>query len=65
MVIRRKEPMTKGDWMRVLVPACLAFIFSLLAIIGAGETIVYWGLLLLLAGVPLYVWNIYARKSRP
>jgi len=61
MVIRRKEAATRGDWVRVLIPACLAFIFSLLAIIGAGETIVFWGLVLLLAGAPLYVWNVWTR----
>ena len=64
MVIRRNETMTKGDWVRVLMPASLAFIFSLLAIIGAGETIVFWGLVLLLAGVPLYVWNIWTRIKK-
>jgi APA family basic amino acid/polyamine antiporter len=40
-------------WM--LVPA-LAFLFSLWAIAGLGRDTVYWGFLLLLAGVPVYVW---------
>ena len=61
LVIRRKEVMTRGDWVWVLAPALLAFVFSLLAIIGAGETVVFWGLVLLLAGVPLYVWNVWTR----
>ncbi len=38
-----------------LVPA-LAFVFSLWAIAGLGRDTVYWGFLLLLAGVPVYVW---------
>jgi APA family basic amino acid/polyamine antiporter len=62
MVIRRKEMMTTGDWVRVLAPATMAFVFSLLAIIGAGETIVFWGLVLLLAGIPLYVWNVWDKE---
>jgi APA family basic amino acid/polyamine antiporter len=38
-----------------LVPG-LAFLFSLWAIAGLGRDTVYWGFLLLLAGVPVYVW---------
>jgi len=40
----------------LLVPA-LAFIYSLWTIGGAGRDTVYWGFLLLLAGVPVYVWT--------
>ena len=47
---RRSRPM------RVLVPA-LAFIYSLWAISGAGRDTVYWGFLLLLGGIPVYVCN--------
>jgi APA family basic amino acid/polyamine antiporter len=39
------------------VVAALAFGFSLWAISGAGADVVYWGFLLLLAGVPVYVWG--------
>lgn len=38
-----------------LVPG-LAFLFSLWAIAGLGRDTVYWGFLLLMAGVPVYVW---------
>jgi APA family basic amino acid/polyamine antiporter len=38
-----------------LIPA-LAFLFSVWAIAGSGRDTVYWGFLLLLAGVPVYVW---------
>ena len=36
--------------------AALAFLYSLWAIGGAGADVVYWGFLLLLAGLPVYVW---------
>lgn len=36
--------------------AALAFGYSLWAIGGAGTEVVYWGFLLLLAGLPVYVW---------
>ena len=38
------------------VIAVLAFLYSLWAIAGAGSEIVYWGILMLFAGVPVYVW---------
>lgn len=39
-----------------LIATCLAFLFSLWAVIGSGEEVVYWGFILLMAGVPMYVW---------
>jgi APA family basic amino acid/polyamine antiporter len=38
------------------VIAILAFIFSIYAIIGSGESAVFWGFILLIAGIPVYVW---------
>ena len=34
----------------------VAFGFSLWAVIGSGETVVFWGFLVLMAGIPFYVW---------
>lgn len=36
----------------------LAFVYSLMAIVGAGRDTVYWGFVLLMAGVPAYVWVV-------
>jgi APA family basic amino acid/polyamine antiporter len=36
--------------------AILAFLYSSWAIAGSGQEAVYWGFLLLMAGVPVYVW---------
>ncbi len=36
--------------------AVLAFVYSFWAIAGSGQEAVYWGFLLLMAGVPVYVW---------
>jgi APA family basic amino acid/polyamine antiporter len=38
------------------VIAMIAFAYSLWAIYGAGANVVYYGFLLLLAGVPVFVW---------
>jgi APA family basic amino acid/polyamine antiporter len=39
-----------------VVIAGLAFAYSVWAIYGAGQEVVFYGLLLLLAGMPVYVW---------
>lgn len=45
---------------RVVISA-LAFVFSVVAIAGAGRDTVYWGFLMLVAGLPVYV----AMRRRP
>ena len=35
----------------------VAFVFSMGAIIGSGEEIVFWGFVILMAGIPMYVWT--------
>jgi basic amino acid/polyamine antiporter, APA family len=41
----------------------LAFAYSIWAIAGAGATVVYWGFLLLMAGLPVYVWVARRRSA--
>jgi APA family basic amino acid/polyamine antiporter len=36
--------------------AVLAFIYSIYAIVGSGASAVMWGFVLMLAGLPVYVW---------
>jgi APA family basic amino acid/polyamine antiporter len=40
------------------VTSALAFAYSLWAIGGAGADVVYWGFLLLMSGLPVYVWVV-------
>ncbi len=51
---QRKDQTTK--WIPILALGGLAFAYSFWAVYGAGEKAVFWGFLLLLAGIPLYVW---------
>lgn len=39
-----------------IIIAALAFIYSIVAIIGSGASSVLWGLVLMLLGLPVYVW---------
>lgn len=43
------------------VAAALAFLYSLWAMGGAGQQAVYWGFLLLMSGLPVYVMMVKAR----
>ena len=44
-----------------MVIPILAFVYSAVAISGAGQDVVYWGFLLLIAGLPVYVWTTRRR----
>ncbi|HUL72125.1 MAG TPA: amino acid permease [Vicinamibacterales bacterium] len=46
---------------REVTLALIAFVFSFAAIIGAGANTVFWGFMLLLAGLPVYVWVVRER----
>jgi APA family basic amino acid/polyamine antiporter len=39
----------------------LAFAFSMWMLIGAGQEIVYWGFIMLMMGVPFYVYMVYKK----
>jgi APA family basic amino acid/polyamine antiporter len=46
-----------------LVIAVFAFLYSMWAIVGAGEETVYWGFVLLMAGLPFYAYIQIKRNS--
>lgn len=48
-----------------VVIASLAFIYSVWAIYGAGQEVAFYGLLLLLAGIPIYVWMKWSNARSP
>jgi APA family basic amino acid/polyamine antiporter len=62
IILAKDKTLDKTDWIRVTI-SIVAFIFSMWAIIGSGETIVYWGFILLMAGVPFYA--VMKLRSRP
>ena len=43
--------------------ASLAFAFALWAAAGAGRDTLYWGTLVMLAGLPVYVWQKWRRAE--
>ena len=55
LVSFRKQGVTRHTLTRVMI-AGIAFLFSVWAIAGSGMEIVYWGFILLIFGLPIYVW---------
>ena len=47
--------------MSALVIAALAFAYAVWAIAGAGEEVIAKGFVLLLAGIPIYLWLNWRR----
>ena len=64
IVKTEKRDINKTGWISSIVLGFLGFAFAFWAIAGAGEKIVYKGFLLLLAGVPFYIWIRYSKKDR-
>lgn len=50
--------------MVAVILSILGFVYCLWMVYGAGAEVVYWGFLLLLAGIPFYVY-IKGRRSEP
>jgi len=62
--IRYRPPPRIGG---LVALATIAFLFSIGAIYGAGAEVVFWGFLLLMSGLPVFVWikrhNLTARAA--
>jgi APA family basic amino acid/polyamine antiporter len=60
--LRKNDMADKGTMVSVII-ALLAFAFTFWVIAGTGEQIVYWGFLLLMAGIPFYLWIVRKKKD--
>ena len=64
MIIRMEKKYLKpGGWVSSIILASLSFLFCIWAVAGSGQEIVYWGFLLILAGLPFYVIIRWNKKS--
>ncbi len=59
-VIDAKKPGIR--WGKMVV-ASLAFLYSMWAVVGSGEETVYWGFIMLMAGLPFYAYLKIRSKS--
>ncbi len=56
VLIKNRQQISGRKLLKTLVLSLLAFSYSAWAIAGSGEATVYWGFLLVMLGVPVYVW---------
>ncbi len=63
LIVRAKyaSNYTKTKTIAALGLSILAFAFSMWMLIGAGQEIVYWGFIMLMMGVPFYVYMVYKK----
>lgn len=61
-LIIRAQKKTTGGWTGAVVISVLAFGYSLWAIAGSGQNAVFSGFIMLMLGMPMYVW--VATKAR-
>ncbi|MCB0489726.1 MAG: amino acid permease [Cyclobacteriaceae bacterium] len=62
MLLFEEKHLKTGGWARAIFLSTGGFAFSIWAIAGSGEQSVFWGFLMLLAGIPFYMWNIWKRN---
>jgi basic amino acid/polyamine antiporter, APA family len=64
VMLARDRPRRRGEGVgRRTALAVVALLYSLWAVMGSGRDTVFWGLLLLLAGVPVYAWQVRKRGA--
>lgn len=63
VIIRVQKKYFTGSLFKVIALASLAFLFSLWIVSGAGQETVYWGFILLMSGIPFYVWILWKNKK--
>lgn len=63
LIVRAKKSTenSKSKTFTAILVSVLAFVFSMWMMIGAGQEIVYWGFIMLMMGVPFYVYMVYKK----
>ncbi len=56
LVVAQKQFGAVSNRLIKMILGFLAFGYALWAVAGSGEEVVYWGFILLIAGIPFYVW---------
>lgn len=62
--VRERERFSGEKLAGASIIAVLALLYSIWAIVGAGADAVFWGFLLLLAGLPFYWWQVRTGRVR-
>ena len=64
VLILVKKKLHNNSWVKTFVLGGLGFAFSLWAIYGSGPDTVFYGMILLLLGIPFYLLMIYNKREK-
>ncbi|KAA3662255.1 MAG: amino acid permease, partial [Calditrichaeota bacterium] len=56
LLLQSKNQVSLFVFIKKMIITIIGFLFAVWAIIGSGEATVFYGFLLLLAGLPVYIW---------
>ncbi len=65
LVIARRDRsrLSRKQVLRSVLLGVLAFVYSLWAVVGAGYETIFWGSILLISGVPVYLWMTWRKRG--
>ncbi len=63
ILLRMEKKYLTGGWFPAIALSSFAFLFSMWVLAGAGQETVYWGFILLMSGVPFFVWIRWKNKT--
>ncbi|MFI5158087.1 MAG: amino acid permease [Sphingobacteriales bacterium] len=61
-IIRARKKVA-GSWIAALTLTFFAFVYTMWMIAGTGKDAIYYGFLMLMLGVPLYMWLAYKKEK--
>jgi basic amino acid/polyamine antiporter, APA family len=64
LLMREPERFAGASRPKLMTFGLLGFLYAVAAIGGSGEKTVFWGFLLLLLGIPFYIWQVGQKKTR-
>ncbi len=64
LLIKMQTKTNAGGWWSASILASMAFLYSLWAVAGSGQDTVYWGFMMLMAGIPIYVVMMWKKQIK-
>jgi basic amino acid/polyamine antiporter, APA family len=62
LILKKEKIVSKNERTGKLIIGFLAFFYSLWAVAGSGQEVVYWGFILLILGIPIFIFMKYSNK---
>jgi basic amino acid/polyamine antiporter, APA family len=62
LILKKEKIVSKNERTVKLIIGFLAFFYALWAVAGSGQEVVYWGFILLILGIPIFILMKYTNK---